>query len=228
MADREQKAYWESARVKKRRSVTHPVVAEFARPKVDLLRRHLETAGAEVSRLSVLDVGAGNGFISHYLSEVFARVIAVDFSVTILTGNPAGERVLGDAGALPFATGSFDMVFCSNLLHHLQQPQQAVDEMTRVARRFVVLSEPNRNNPLMFLFGVLVREEWGSLKFTRRYLEKLLTAPPQWGLLFSGTEGVIVPNKAPEWSLPLLRGLAPLLHPKFYTMAIAGHGDHEP
>ena len=222
MADREQKAYWESARVRKRRPITHPVVAEFARPKVDLLRRHLAAAGAEVGRLSVLDVGAGNGFLSHYLLEVFGRVVAVDFSATILDMNPVGERVLGDAGATPFATGSFDLVFCSNLLHHLRLPQLVVDEMARVARRFVVLSEPNRNNPLMFLFGLLVREEWGSLKFTRSYLEKLLAAArPPLAVLHSGTEGEIVPNKAPGWSLSLVKLLAPVLHPKLYTLAIA-------
>jgi ubiquinone/menaquinone biosynthesis C-methylase UbiE len=50
-------------------------------------------------------------------------------------GNLA-SRVLfltGDGGALPFADGSFHLVVCNSVLHHLEQPGRLFAEMARVA-----------------------------------------------------------------------------------------------
>lgn len=48
-----------------------------------------------------------------------------------------------NAEALSFAAGSFDYVFCKDAYHHFPRPHLALYEMLRVARKAVVLIEPN-------------------------------------------------------------------------------------
>jgi SAM-dependent methyltransferase len=51
---------------------------------------------------------------------------------------------LGDASALPFEDGSFDIAYCSFTLLWVKDPQKVIREMVRVSRRFVVcLAEPD-------------------------------------------------------------------------------------
>lgn len=178
--------------------------------------------GKRLSELSILDVGAGNGFFTHYLMEAFGHVTAMDFSELILAANPARAKVLGDVTALPFPDRSFDVVLCSNLLHHVVHPQEAVDEMARVADAALVVSEPNRNNPLMFSFGALVPSERGTLKFNHRFLNTLVTsASPGLRLVGTRTQGIMVPNKVPTWAVPVVRALEPFLFPRMYLLSVA-------
>jgi ubiquinone/menaquinone biosynthesis C-methylase UbiE len=167
---------------------------------------------------TVLDVGAGNGYFT-WLLEAWGPTVAVDFARTMLLQHPAKLRVQADALRLPFGDRAFDVTFCGNLLHHLDDPEAAVEEMARVARRYVVLVEPNRNNPLMFAFGLVKDAERGTLGMHRRRLEQLVRAV---GLevVASTTMGTVVPNKTPLLVLPLLRildGPSPL---GFYSVAV--------
>ena len=224
--DQLQAEFWEATERRKRRLPTHPAVEAFAKPKVDLACREIERiCGSSVRDLTALDIGAGNGFFTHYLSDRFARVAALDFSRTMLSTNPARLKCQGDATRLPFRDASFDVVLCSNLLHHVPAPINAVSEMARIARLSVVLSEPNRNNPLMFLFALLKKEERMALRFTSGYLESLIrSATPQLGVSLRTTEGCVVPNKMPVRALPLVSALAPFFHPRFYALCVASKG----
>src|SRR5262249_59414544 len=51
-------------------------------------------------------------------------------------------RVCGSVLSLPFAADSFDVVLCLEVLEHLQDPLPAVRELSRVARRGLILSVP--------------------------------------------------------------------------------------
>lgn len=212
----EQKGYWEGRN--SRRSPRHPVVRAFAEPKLELILEHIPSARSE--ELTMLEIGAGNGYLSHTLDSAFT-LTALDFSPNMLAMNPLDEdqKVVGDAENLEFEDDSFDVVFCGNLLHHLESPIVAVKEMRRVARDHVVLLEPNRTNPLMFAFGLAVKEERGCLKFSRRYVEELGQRAGM-KLRALDTHGAIVPNKTPRALLPLIRqidGSNPL---GFYHIAI--------
>jgi SAM-dependent methyltransferase len=197
----QQQRYW--SQPGKRRDPRHPAVEAFARPKVELVVRALAPAPGE--RPSLLEVGAGNGHLSVYLDERF-DLTCLDFSPAMLEQNPlpAARKVEGDARALGFADRSFDVVLCANLLHHLAEPAAAVREMRRVARRFVVLIEPNATNPLMFLFAAIVPAERGALRFDARHLESLASAAGLRRLRFH-THGAVTPNATPALALPLLR-----------------------
>lgn len=198
--DNLQRKYWASAESHAgRRTPAHPVISAFARPKLAFAKQN----GAFQDESFVLDVGCGNGFFTYHLPSG-TRAVALDFSATMLRMNPCPRLTQGSALSLPFPEGAFDTVFCSNLLHHLPDPQAAVLEMKRVSSRYIVLSEPNRNNPGMLLFGMLKREERGTLKFTTGYLSKLAKAA---GLHVKACRaiGMVFPNKTPVGLLPLLR-----------------------
>jgi ubiquinone/menaquinone biosynthesis C-methylase UbiE len=71
-----------------------------------------------------LDLGAQNG---PYAAQ-FPRRVALDL-------HPAANiHLRGDAHALPFVDGAFDVVLCTEVLEHLTEPQRAIDEMFRVLK----------------------------------------------------------------------------------------------
>ncbi|MFQ5731085.1 MAG: class I SAM-dependent methyltransferase [Planctomycetaceae bacterium] len=97
---------------------------------------------------SVLDAGCGNGVIANALPESL-EVTGLDMSRTALT-HVTRDSVAGSVLDLPFADGAFDLVMCNDVLEHLNtaQRRQAAAELTRVARRYVLVSLPFREDLL--------------------------------------------------------------------------------
>jgi SAM-dependent methyltransferase len=92
-------------------------------------------SGTEV----VLDVGTGTGALAFALAPLVGDVVGVDTRADYLEAAkedaPANVRfVEGDATALPFEYGSFDVAACLRLLHHVHRPELAVSELARVTR----------------------------------------------------------------------------------------------
>jgi len=193
-----QKEYWERSELDGRRPPDHPAVAAYVLPKIELIRRHVPLA----AKTRLLDVGCGNGFFSYRFHQI-CDLTAVDYSEKMLELNPVPKKGLMDATKLEFDDSSFDVVFCHALLHHVDDMDGVIREMRRVSRRHVVILEPNRNNPLMFLFSLAVAEERKALRFSPSYLER---AAARCGLNVAAcfSSGMIVPNRTPAFLLPLL------------------------
>ena len=88
----------------------------------------------------VLDVGCGTGALAYALAPLVGEVIGVDASEEYLASArehapPGCTFVQGDAEALPFPYGDFDLVGCLRVLHHVRRPELVVSEMARVTRR---------------------------------------------------------------------------------------------
>jgi demethylmenaquinone methyltransferase / 2-methoxy-6-polyprenyl-1,4-benzoquinol methylase len=95
---------------------------------------------------SALDVACGSGKLTAELAKIAGpsgRVIGLDFSARMLDiardSYPALEFIEGDALSLPFEDGSFDAATIAFGLRNLADPIRGLREMTRVARRAVVL-----------------------------------------------------------------------------------------
>ena len=91
-----------------------------------------EWLGAEASRAAgrsprVLDVGCG---VKPYY-PLFAPHAALYVGVDVVD-NPAAD-LLGPVEALPVEDASFDLVLCTQVLEHADDPAQAVSELRRVA-----------------------------------------------------------------------------------------------
>jgi ubiquinone/menaquinone biosynthesis C-methylase UbiE len=103
---------------------------------------------------TILDVGCGGAdvpraVLKHLSSRGLqgAHYVALDRSARVLSyaaaavsGSDAISTVQGDATALPFEAGSFDLVTCSLALHHLAPAEavQALSEMARVGAHVIV------------------------------------------------------------------------------------------
>jgi SAM-dependent methyltransferase len=120
----------------------------------------------------------------------------------MLAENPCPRVVQCGATDLPFPDGSFDVAFEANLLHHVEDRTKVVREMARVSRRWVVLIEPNRYNPLMLAFGLVVPAERGLLTSTKAsnlaIVREVGLKPISWM-----TTGMISQNNTPSVLLPI-------------------------
>jgi len=100
---------------------------------------------------AVLEVGCGTGVVAGELARrSAARVVGLDLGPAMLTFARQQEGnvtyVQGDAHALPFPDGAFDVVVCHYLLLWLADPAQGVREMARVvqpAGRVLACAEPD-------------------------------------------------------------------------------------
>jgi ubiquinone/menaquinone biosynthesis C-methylase UbiE len=118
-------------------------VGEFERPDsffgdrqvLEWIAAHVPVGSDDV----VLDVAGGAGHVGRHLATQAAFAVVVDLTREMLqAGVNAGSRntvfVEGDATALPFADGQFDVVVCRFAFHHIDEPARAATEMARVAR----------------------------------------------------------------------------------------------
>jgi SAM-dependent methyltransferase len=82
----------------------------------------------------VLDVGSGGDPFPYatHLVDLYLEPSRHRHSELNTAGKPFTVADLQD---LPFADGSFDFVYCSHLLEHVDDPIQACRELMRVARR---------------------------------------------------------------------------------------------
>lgn len=192
--DEQQEEYWRSRT--NIRVCDHPAVQLFAQRRAAFLQQKLR-----IQYRTALDVGCGDGFGMRHMQGIAADIHGCDISPAMLSANPSPPEKLRQASAyeLPYENGQFELVYCWELLHHVADPLLAVKEMCRVASKTVLLCEPNCLNPAMALFGVLYREERGTLRFTPRYLRRLLKKS---GLneVQHYTVGTFTPNRTP---LPL-------------------------
>lgn len=95
---------------------------------------------------TALDVGCAEGFFMEAIRRRFgAEVWGVDISnsaVERLHAKLGLEAGAADATRLPFADGSFDLVYSTEVIEHVLDPEQMIAEMQRVSRGFVVVTTP--------------------------------------------------------------------------------------
>ncbi len=173
-------------------------------------------ARGDPAGLRILEVGAGTGRDAVVLARAGAYVVTVDYAVGSLAltvraarlGEVALRPVGGDALALPFCDGSFDLVFHQGLLEHFRAPAQLLAENVRVLRPggLLVVDVPQRWHYYTVAKHVLIAAgRWFAgweTQFSPRELENLLE---RQGLRIVHTYG--------DWMVPGLwyRGLRKLL-----------------
>ena len=98
----------------------------------------------------VLEVGSGLGYLTHAMRQAGLDAEGVDLSevaVWSATKNFGAHFRAATVDALADEAGSFDCVVATELLEHLEQPQQFVDHAMRLLRPggHLILTTPNKD-----------------------------------------------------------------------------------
>ncbi len=97
---------------------------------------------------AVLEVGCGEGKLANRLvrnAPAPDRYLATDVSLERIADDldPRVGTAVASAYELPFASESFDVVVCCEVLEHLDEPDRGLAEVARVARERVLISTPH-------------------------------------------------------------------------------------
>ena len=98
---------------------------------------------------TILDAGCGEGFtlarirlygIRAKLEGIDIRQEAIELGRKI---HPELTLREGSVYELPYEDNAFDVVLCSEVLEHLEDPERALAEIRRVARRYCIITVPH-------------------------------------------------------------------------------------
>jgi 2-polyprenyl-6-hydroxyphenyl methylase / 3-demethylubiquinone-9 3-methyltransferase len=165
---------------------------------------------------SILDLGCGAGFLSNHLAALGHRVTGVDTIADNLVVAREHDRsrratyILGDARALPFADGSFDVVCAMDLLEHVDDPARVIAEAARVLAPKGLFFFHTFNRTWMANLVVVKGVRW-FVKNTPRDLHVLdMFLAPHEVTAMCGTHGLAVADlrgSRPRFRWPLWRML---------------------
>jgi 2-polyprenyl-3-methyl-5-hydroxy-6-metoxy-1,4-benzoquinol methylase len=164
---------------------------------------------AQAAPESVLDVGCGEGVLTHQWAQQLGErpIVGIDLDDEKLKAEwetrrrPNLEYRTMLAENMPFADGEFDMACAIEVLEHVPDPAHTVAEMARVARRHLLVSVPRE--PL-----------WRMLNIARgAYLSELGNTPGHvnhWSkrsfVRLLSQHGEVVEKRSPfPWTMLLVR-----------------------
>ncbi len=135
---------------------TNPVVRRL----MGAFERTLAELFAQAAPASVLDVGCGEGVLTHQWAQQLGegRIVGIDLDDDKLKAewatrqHPNLEYRTMAAEHLPFADGEFELASAIEVLEHVPDPQHTVAEMARVASGHLLVSVPRE--PLWRMLNV--------------------------------------------------------------------------
>ncbi|MBN1937828.1 MAG: methyltransferase domain-containing protein [Anaerolineae bacterium] len=149
--------------------------------------------GAAMSSFRILEMLNGQPFqISDVDFRYASKLREIEFPVPVMV-----ESVL----ALGRASRSVDCVFCLEVLEHIHPYEQALMELFRVSRRYIVLSVPNE--PLWSLLNLVRGKYWFSWGNTPGHFNRW--SPRAFERLVSRYGKVIAAYHPLPWTVLLAR-----------------------
>jgi SAM-dependent methyltransferase len=109
-----------------------------------MLRNIREAAGSTSG--SWVDVGIGEGLAIEAIQARAKLLVGVEYRpdklAMALQRIPGASGIRADAGMLPFSDRSVEVVTCLEVLEHLEAPERAVEELSRICRGRCIVSVP--------------------------------------------------------------------------------------
>lgn len=128
------------------------------------IKELVQMTGAE----KVFEAGCGEGFSSkEIISEVKSLFVGMDLvaeNISFARKNCKNAYFFeGSIYNLPLGDNSFELVLCLEVLEHLKEPSEALNELLRVSSKWAILSVPNEP---YFCIGNFLRgknfRNWGN------------------------------------------------------------------
>lgn len=125
---------------------------------------------------SVLEIGIGNKTVSDYLPKRVKKVKTLDFDKEL---NP---DIVADVTNIPLEDNSFDVVLCCEVLEHISfnQFKTALKEISRVSKRYVILSLPHFSHPIYLNFKIPLFKEINFSVYISHYKKHTFDGQHYW------------------------------------------------
>jgi SAM-dependent methyltransferase len=177
----------------------------YLEAKARQLVREVHARFPHPAQLRALEVGCGPGLMLRSVGRQIGQLCGIDRSMSCLgeaiAAAPRPVVAGSDALCLPFADGSFDVVFAVCVVHHVPPPARPalVEEMVRVARTGALLAiwEHNPWNPLTRLVVARCPYDHDAVLLSRRETIGLLRRAGLQRL--RAHYALIAPLKAAGW-----------------------------
>lgn len=121
----------------------------------------------KLSSQTILDVGCGEGMVTRQLRLLWPSALfhGLDVSPDLLKVArqlaPDIDYLSGSVYSLPYADRTYDLVYCTEVLEHLERPEKAISEIFRVGKAYFVFSVPNE--PLWRIANIARGAYWPDL-----------------------------------------------------------------
>src|SRR4029077_14954625 len=121
-----------------------------------------------------LDVGCGGGLMAEGGTRLGFRGVGIDPSAGSIATAEAHARAsgleieyhVGRGEELPFSDGSFDLVYCCDVLEHVAEPERLIAEASPVLRAggVYLFDTINRTIPSRLVM-IKLFQDWGPTRF---------------------------------------------------------------
>ncbi len=131
---------------------------------ISRFHRQIADRIAAMAPESLLDAGCGEGFVAKMLRERMPHLALTGFDFDpaavklAQAANPGAEFTTASIFEIPYPEQSFDVVGCFEVLEHQTDPLPALRELTRVAKRAVIVSVPHE--PFFSLSNAARGKNW--------------------------------------------------------------------
>jgi 2-polyprenyl-3-methyl-5-hydroxy-6-metoxy-1,4-benzoquinol methylase len=123
----------------------HPISKFFLNNFKQLLLEQVKKLHPE----SILDVGAGEGFTLEMFRQanIGKKLEGIEYMDDALKLakklHPKVTIKKGTIYELPYKANSFDLIICTEVMEHLEEPEKALAELKRVTKKYLIISVPN-------------------------------------------------------------------------------------
>ncbi len=131
---------------------------------------------------SILDVGCGNGLVSHLLTTAREDLSVTGLDIVVHDDCLIPARPY-DGNVLPNADASVDYVMLTDVLHHTEDPLVLLAEAKRVAGKGIILKDHRVKG--LFAWSILCFLDWAGNRPYDTVLTYNYFTDEQWGFAFN-------------------------------------------
>lgn len=166
-------------------------------PNQQVIDHILYLFSGKINNINILEVGAGSGSDSAFLSKLGAKVTILDFSPQSIKiaktiakkENVELKTILSDCKKIPLRSNSYDLVFSVGLVEHFKNPAPVIKEQIRLIKNkgFLLIDIPQKYN--LYTIVKKIRMLTGTFHFgweteySKPQLKKLFHPYPQMKLV---------------------------------------------